>query len=273
MDPVTLGLMGLQGVGAIQGLLGARRAAALARARRDQAIQDYLASMDSRRQNDAVAGNRAMYGYAGQGGDAIAAAYQTGMANDAGAGVYGSTATAGMRQKALDSLASGIADMDVRNRQHLSELYAEAQGNAARMRACYATEDLAGAQGDYQGAVSGLAGLAGGLQQMTQPRVSSTQGLRAGLGMGAQVAGGMMGVPGAGQMMGQAVQQAGGFSTAAPSLGVQAQQQFQGVRDGGRAIGPAQNGMNNGSLTQLSRGINRIFTLPSNRRRPGKFGG
>lgn len=253
-----MGLMGAQAVGALQGLLGARRAAALARMRRERAVQDYLASMDARRVNDATAGNREMYGYAGTGGDAIAAGYQTAVANDAGAGVYGSTAAAGMRQKALDTLAGGIADMDVRNKAHLADLWAEAQGNAARMRAGYASEDLASAQDQYQNSLAGVSSLAGALQSMQKPRVvAPSAGSVAGANLGMGIASGMMGVP-----SGMAPRMApnGGVS-----LGTQVQQQFQGVRDWGRGVGPARNGMNNGSTNWLT----RVFTLPSNRRRPG----
>lgn len=254
MDPVTMGLMGVQAVGALQGLLGARRAAALARMRRERAVQDYLASMDARRVNDATAGNRGMYGYAGAGGDAIAAGYQTAMANDAGAGVYGSTAAAGMRQKALDTLASGVADMDVRNKEHLAGLWADAQANAARMRAGYASEDLGAAQDQYAQSVGSVSSLAGALQAMQKPKAVAPTGVVA--------------APGA--QPGVAPVPANARLDVAPlTLGTQVQQQFQGVRDNGRMFGLAANGMNNGSQSWMRRRLE----LPSWRPRPSLMGG
>lgn len=156
MDPMTTGLVAMQVLGGISGLLGSASARKRAIQARERALQEMMRQLamteEAQQRNNA----RSLYQTSGLMGDALqaqAGALGSAMAQ---AGVYNSSATAGALQKQARDNAAILADLAARNQFEMEQLRSKNQQYITSQRLGFAQQDYEEAKAAEAGSVQGI---------------------------------------------------------------------------------------------------------------------
>ena len=156
MDPVSVGLAGLNVVSGLLGASSAAKARRAAEAARRQALSDFMVESDRRLTELRTQNARALWSATGKGGDALQALGARLGSAMAASGVYNSSATAGALTRAQDNLSASLIDLATRNANAEAEHEARARQYALGQQLDWGTQSLMQAMQSQSEARTGI---------------------------------------------------------------------------------------------------------------------
>ncbi len=165
MDPVSIGLGAVSGLSQLSGILGASAAQKRAEQARQQALAQMAQSIDSRYQNQLAMNQHGLLGAAGMAGTALQNYGSNLGAAGANAGIYNSTANAGLLAAGMRNTQNALAGSAYQNNMSAQQAYDSGQQYLANARMGLANQQYGEASGQLAGARSGMNSFLGSLGQ------------------------------------------------------------------------------------------------------------